>query len=258
MGRYRAVLFDMFDTLVRFDRRRLPRFRVGERDVWSSVVLLHPVLEAAIPGLTLETFYAAFLWSYQEAERRRAADHREITAADRFALLYEHLGVDPSTVSTGVTQELLRIHMACLAGAAVAMPGQAELLIGLRGRYQLGVVSNFDYSPTVERILRDGGIRSLFEAVVVSDAVGWRKPRAVIFETAFQIMGIGAGDCLFVGDRPDIDVAGAKAVGMDSAWLNPDRTPLPGGLVRPDYDLANLSELARVLDDAGSVGANRA
>lgn len=258
MARYRAVLFDMFDTLVRFDRDRLPRARVGEREVRSSVALLHPVLEAALPGLTLEDFHAAFLWSYQEAERRRAADHREIAAADRFGLLYERLGVDPSTVPVSITQELLGIHMACLVGAAVAMPGQGELLAGLRGRYRLGVVSNFDYSPTVERILGEGGIRPLFEAVVVSDAVGWRKPRPVIFETAFRIMGIAAEDCLFVGDRPDIDVAGARGVGMDAAWLNPERIPLPPGLASPDYDVGHLSELAQALGGTGSVGANRA
>ena len=113
-------------------------------------------------------------------------------------------------------------------------------------------------SPTVERILGEGGIRPLFEAVVVSDAVGWRKPRPVIFETAFRIMGITAEDCLFVGDRLDIDVAGARGVGMDAAWLNPERIPLPPGLAPPDYDVGHLSELGRALDGTGSVGANRA
>jgi len=32
---YRAVLFDLFDTLVRFDRDRLPAVRVNGREIRS-------------------------------------------------------------------------------------------------------------------------------------------------------------------------------------------------------------------------------
>jgi FMN phosphatase YigB (HAD superfamily) len=61
-------------------------------------------------------------------------------------------------------------------------------------------------------------------------------------------MGVAAGECLFVGDRPDIDVAGAKGVGMAAAWLNPARAPLPPGLPAPDLDLAGLSDLRPALE----------
>ena len=43
-------------------------------------------------------------------------------------------------------------------------------------------------------------------------------------------LGVGTAECLFVGDRPDIDVAGARGVGMAAAWLNPAGLPLPEGL----------------------------
>ncbi len=105
------------------------------------------------------------------------------------------------------------------------------------------MVSNFDYTPTVRRILTDSGILGRFETVIVSDTVGWRKPRPDIFHRALADMGVSAGECLFVGDRPDIDVAGAKGVGMAAAWLNPARAPLPDGLPAPDLDLAGLSDL---------------
>jgi putative hydrolase of the HAD superfamily len=128
------------------------------------------------------------------------------------------------------------------------MPGQAELLDWLRDRYRLAVVSNFDYTPTVHRILADGGILRRFETVVVSDTVGWRKPRPDIFERALAEMGLDAQDCLFVGDRPEIDVAGAKGVGMAAAWLNVDRAPLPPGLPAPDLDLGGLPDLRPALE----------
>ena len=248
MAPYSAVLFDMFDTLVRFDRGRLPAATIGGREVRSSVPMLHDVAAAALPGVGLETFHDAFFWSYQEAERIRADTHVEVPAHRRLEIFYRRMGVDPATVPRAVTERLLLTHMTCLASAAEPMPGQEELLDWLRGRYRLGVVSNFDYTPTVHRILMEGGILGRFETVVVSDEVGWRKPRPVIFQRALAAMGLRPEECLFIGDRPEIDVAGAKAMGMAAAWLNPDRAPLPPGLPAPDLDISGLAELRRALE----------
>jgi FMN phosphatase YigB (HAD superfamily) len=245
---YTTILFDLFDTLVRFDRSRLPILRLRGREARTSVGLLHPVAAPALPGVTVEAFYDAFYWSYAEAERRRAADHREIAAHERFALLYGRLGVEASAVPADVTQRLLTIHMTCLVAAAEPMPGQGALLDWLQGRYRLGIVSNFDYTPTVRRILGEGDLTHRFEVVVVSDTVGWRKPRPIIFEQAFQTLGVTPQECVFVGDRPDIDVVGARGVGMDVAWLNPDRSPLPTGLPSPDFDVTGLADLRAILE----------
>jgi putative hydrolase of the HAD superfamily len=249
MARFTTVLFDMFDTLVRLDRERLPAVRIGAREVRSSVPELHPLAGAALPGVGLDAFYEAFLWAYQEADRLRAETHREVPARERLELVYRRLGADPAGVPAELTERLLATHMRCLARAAEPMPGQPELLAWLDGRYRLGIVSNFDYTPTVRHILADGGILDRFEAVVVSDAVGWRKPGAAIFESAFAALGVGPAECLFVGDRPDIDVAGAKAVGMTVAWLNPARDPFPPGLPPPDFALERLDQLREVLRD---------
>jgi HAD superfamily hydrolase (TIGR01549 family) len=257
MREYTTVLFDLFDTLVRFDATRLPAVEINGREVRSSVGLLYPLAAPAFPGVGLEEFYAAFLWSYQEAERRRAATHREIPAGERLGLFYVRLGFEPMAVPTAVTDALLQTHMTALAAAAEPMPGRPELLAWLAGRYRLGVVSNFDYTPTVHRILDEAGILGEFGAVVVSDAIGWRKPRRDIFEAAFARLEVEPRECLFVGDRPEIDVLGAKAVGMDAAWLNPDRATLPEGLPAPEFDVSGLSDLRPILEGPGSFPAKR-
>ncbi len=248
MPRYSTVLFDMFDTLVRFDRRRLPRMRLGDREIFSSVGCLYPVASPALPGVTLEAFYEAFAASYRDAEARRGAEHREVPAVERFGFCYARLGFDPAAMPPGLTARLIDIHAACLAAVAEPLPGRPELLDWLAGRYRLGLVSNFDYTPTVSRILTEGGILDRFEVVVVSDGVGWRKPSARIFEAALAGLGANPAECLFVGDRADIDVAGAKAVGMAAAWFNPEAAPFPEGLPAPDFTLAHLGELRAVLE----------
>jgi FMN phosphatase YigB (HAD superfamily) len=95
--------------------------------------------------------------------------------------------------------------------------------------------------------LREAGIVDLFETIVVSDAVGWRKPAPTIFRQTLDRMGLEAGEALFVGDRADIDVAGARAMGMDAAWLNPAAEPLPPGLAPPTYELRDLADLRAIL-----------
>jgi FMN phosphatase YigB (HAD superfamily) len=251
---YTTILFDLFDTLVRLNRERLPLAEIGGRDVRSSVAWLHPVAAAELPGVGLADFYDALMWSYREAERRREIDHREVSARERFGLCYTRLGLSPGGVPDGLTDRLLDVHMRCLAGAAEAMPGRGDLLDWLRGRYRLGLVSNFDYSPTVARILEADGLRERFEAVVVSDAVGWRKPSPAIFEAALAGLGVRAGECLFVGDRPELDVTGAKAVGMAAAWLNEAGAPFPDGLPSPDFTLRGLAELRAILETMDRAG----
>ncbi len=245
---YTTVLFDMFDTLVRLDRSRLPVARVGGREIHSSAPELHRVAAALLPGLDLEAFYEAFLWSYQEADRLRADTHREVPAPERLRLFYRRVGLEVDRVPAELTDRLLATHTACLARVAQPMPGQVELLDWLAGRYRLGVVSNFDYTPTVRRILAEAGILDRFETVVVSDAVGWRKPRAVIFEEARTALGVSASECLFIGDRLDIDVAGAKGAGMAAGWMNPDGHPVPPDAPPPDYVLQGLDDVRLALE----------
>jgi FMN phosphatase YigB (HAD superfamily) len=96
-------------------------------------------------------------------------------------------------------------------------------------------------------MLETAGVADLFDVIVVSDAIGWRKPRPEIFEAALHQVGVAPGDALFVGDRADIDVVGAQRMGMPVAWVNRDRAPLPTGIAPPDYEIRDLGELAPVL-----------
>jgi putative hydrolase of the HAD superfamily len=245
---YRAVLFDLFDTLVAFDRNRLPEVQVNGRVIRSTAGRLHAALLPFAPRVELGPFVDALMWSWNEAERLRSEDNREVAAPERLGLLLERLGLDPGGLGPEALPILLDTHMRELSRAVVFPPHHAPLLRALRRRYQLAVVSNFDYSPTARGILAREGIADLFETVLVSDEIGWRKPKPVIFETALARLGIDAADALFVGDRVDIDVVGAQGVGMGSAWINPDRVPLPPDVRPPDFEIRDLAELGPILD----------
>lgn len=243
----RAVMFDLFDTLVRFDRDRLPEVRIDGRVVRSTAGRLHPVLASVAPQVTLEAFYAALVESWREAERRRAHDHREVAASERFTYLLRRLGLEPAACPPDLVHRLLETHRSELSRAAEFPAHHRTLLVDLAARHRLAVVSNFDYSPTAEGLLAEAGVAGLFTAVLVSDAVGWRKPAPAIFLEALRRLDVAPGEALFVGDRPDIDVAGAQAVGVPAVWLNPGREALPEGVAPPAHEIRDLGELRRIL-----------
>ncbi|MBI2204872.1 MAG: HAD family hydrolase [Candidatus Rokubacteria bacterium] len=238
-----AILFDLFDTLVLFERERLPRLVVNGREVRSTAGQLHEVLRRHANTVPLDQCYDALLWSWQEAERLRAVDHREVPAAERFGFWLTRLDVDPAGCPAGFVESLLDTHRRELAKAAEFPAHHGPLLERLAQRFRLAVVSNFDYTPTALGILEAGGVVDLFATIVVSDEVGWRKPRREIFDVALERLGVAPADAVFVGDRADIDVLGAQRVGMRVAWINRKAEPLPPDIPPPTWELRDLAEL---------------
>jgi HAD superfamily hydrolase (TIGR01509 family) len=109
---------------------------------------------------------------------------------------------------------------------------------------RLGVVSNAD--GRVEDQLRGFGLRGHFEVVVDSQLAGVAKPDPGIFRAALDAMGVSAAAALYVGDIPEVDVAGARAAGM--AALLYDRWDVHSDGLGPR--LLRLSELPALLDAA--------
>jgi HAD superfamily hydrolase (TIGR01549 family) len=244
---YRAILFDLFDTLVSFDRSRLPELSINGRVIRSTAGKLHEAFRPFAPEVELGRFVDALMWSWQEAERIRNENYREVAAPERLGFLIERLGLEPAALGDEAMSTLLATHMRELSKAIVFPAHHGPLLRALRERYRLAVVSNFDYTPTARGVLEREGIADVFDIILVSDEVGWRKPKPLIFEAALERLEVAAGEALFVGDRIDIDVAGAQGVGMGSAWINPEGTAVPPDVRPPDYEIRDLAELGPIL-----------
>jgi len=248
--RYDAIFFDLFDTLVHFDRDRLPEITIAGRAVRSTAGCLHALLQPHAPAVSLEACYDALLASWKEAERQRAIDDREVSAPERFRDFFGRLALEGAALHPELATSLIEAHRAELSKAASFPAHYGPLLRRLAPRFTLAVVSNFDYTPTAIGILESAGVLELFAAVIVSDEVGWRKPRPDIFRRALAATGADPARTLFVGDRADIDVEGAHRVGMDAAWINPARDPLPPGVGTPEYEIRDLAELEGIVGPA--------
>lgn len=86
----------------------------------------------------------------------------------------------------------------------------------------MGVVSNCAFSQEVIRYeLAKYGLADHLAFVMVSADYSVRKPNRLLFETAAAKLGVAPENIWFVGDDLDLDIKGAKSVGMKAVWLSP-------------------------------------
>jgi len=92
-----------------------------------------------------------------------------------------------------------------------------KLLERLKGRYSLGIVSNF--YGNLPFICRQVGLARFFDVVVDSSNVGYSKPDPRIFFSALNRLQVDPKESVFVGDSISRDLRGAKSLGMPHIWM---------------------------------------
>lgn len=220
----RAVLFDLDDTLT-----------LRRACVTSFASIFASEFEARLERIAIEQLIPLLIEIDQGGYNpRRGEELRERLAwrdAPSAALLEEHwLRRFPDAVVPG-------------PGLYAVLGALAEA--GLR----LGVVTNGGARSQNRKIDRLG-LRERLQAVIVSEAVGCKKPDPKIFEIACrELGGLAAGDCWFVGDHPENDVRGAAAFGMTAVWITHgvDGHAWPADAPKPAHRISALSELLPLL-----------
>ena len=120
-----------------------------------------------------------------------------------------------------------------------------RILQMLKEKYRLGIISN--YSAELSDYLKECGLYSYFDAVVISAEVGYEKPDPRIYKYFLEKMSCDAADCLYVGDHP-FDVMGAKRAGMGMVWLNNIYDNMPEFIKeKPDYTIRTIDKLTEIL-----------
>ncbi len=117
---------------------------------------------------------------------------------------------------------------------------------------KLGILSNtFINAVTLERHLAQFGILDFLTTKAYSYQYGFRKPDSRIFIAAAKNMGLEPANILFVGDRLDLDIAGAKAANMPvvlkKAYTN-------GGKKIPQdvKTIEKISQLPEIIEEINS------
>ena len=183
----RAVVFDLWDTLVDWD----------------------------VPGWARLQDSMAALAGVEPAEfARRWRETHEARSLGTLPDYLRSLGVDEELVPRFAS---MRLEWA--RAALVPRPGAVETLEDLRARgFRLGMVSVC--SEEVPALWEETRFAGLFDSTVFSCSVGLRKPDPRIYLLACEQLAVEPAEALFVGDGANDELAGAERVGMRSVLVH--------------------------------------
>ena len=126
-------------------------------------------------------------------------------------------------------------------------PDAPAVLQNLSEAYLLGIIANQPLGT--EDRLRAYGIRDYFSMILSSEEEGISKPDPELFRRAIARAGCLPEEACMIGDRPDNDIAPAKAIGLHTVRI---RQGL-GGLMpvteethRADATVNSLTELLSI------------
>jgi putative hydrolase of the HAD superfamily len=195
--KYKAVIFDLFGTLVY-------KFPVDE-----SIKVLQEMAEV----LNVPQNEFVRLWFSTFSERHSGCFPDLDADIDYVA---QRLGAQPDSQQI---KTAARINLEYVSTHIVPRPGAVFLLEYLRSNtYKIGLVSN--WSDEVSSVWRDIPISKYFDVSIFSCKAGIMKPDPRIYQMALEQLSVRAGECLFIGDGDSSEMNGAVEVGMDALLIS--------------------------------------
>lgn len=124
-------------------------------------------------------------------------------------------------------------------------PGVRRTLVELTRRgLRLGVITDAPRFKAYQRLDR-AGVTDFFDFVLTTTDHGKQKPDPKPFQVALERFGFTPQECLMVGDWPERDLAGARNVGMRTAWAKWGASDKDAD-VEADFVLDRFADLLKV------------
>jgi FMN phosphatase YigB (HAD superfamily) len=246
---FKAVVLDLFDTLVKWEPERLPLMELRGKTIRTTMPWVFPKLaELFGSAFDRDQFIEVYSAVVEEILEEREREKIEITCHERFHRTLRRMNLGLADYAIEHAETLTRVHMGAVRSVTWAPAGRVAAVRHIAPHFRLGLLSNFDDGQCGHEVLADTGVADLFEAVVISADVRLRKPDRRIFEHMRDRLKLDPHEILFVGDTPRDDVLGASEAGMKTVWISKGQARIPEGIPDPDFIITDLSDLPRVLE----------
>lgn len=228
--KYKAVLFDLDNTLIDFMRMK----RLCTEEAVSGMIA------AGLP-----------------MDKKKAVDimykmYMEHGIEDQ-TIFQKFLKKTQGKIDYKILAEGINCYRRVKSSFTEPYPKVISTLLELRRMgLKLGVVSD---APRLQAWLRLAGMRlsEFFDFVITKDDVEGRlKPDELPFRAALDKLGIPPGQILFVGDNPERDIKGANRAGMASVLARYESQPAQkgGSREKAKYEIFDVSELIKIVKNA--------
>ncbi len=232
MNKLQHIFFDLDRTLWDFEssadeafRRIYDRFELSSFSIPSSKEF-HKVY----------TVHNNRLWdSY-----RKGNITKEELRGRRFVETLYSFNVSDKELGDKIGDEYIRLSPLIVR----LLPYALQILEYLRAQeYKLHIITNgFVEVQTVK--LRESDMRKYFQHIITSEEAGVKKPDPAIFNFAIEKTGAIPEESIMIGDDYEVDIEGAKKVGMKTVLFD------PGSIFKNpdcDYHIRCLDEIEEIL-----------
>jgi putative hydrolase of the HAD superfamily len=123
-------------------------------------------------------------------------------------------------------------------------PFSHEALSYLKERYKLYVLTNGFRQVQITK-LKNCNLEKYFTKLICSEDAGTQKPKPEIFRYALKTVNAKKIESIMIGDDMNVDIIGAKKVGIDQVFFNPHKTI---HVENPTFEINSLIQLLDIFD----------
>ena len=185
------------------------------------------------------------LYSKINVKYWKMLERNELTKAEilvgRFQEFFEKIGVDVT-----IAESFNKDYQVVLGDYVVFVDKAKEVLLSQKGKYTIAAVTN-GTKIAQEKKLHLSGLNKIFDAIFISENIGFEKPHKAFFDYVFKKLGIcNKNEVLLIGDSLTSDMKGGAVAGVDTCWFNPGHHP--NTLNIPiTYEIDNLAQIENIV-----------
>lgn len=155
-----------------------------------------------------------------------------------------------SAEADALAAEAFAVFWRCRQQVAL-YPESVRLLQQLSQCYTLGALSNGNACLTAV------GLAAYFRFHFAGEDFAAAKPAPDMFLAALTRTGVAPHEALHIGDHPVDDMQGARAVGMQTLWINLAGKPWPLDTPAPDFSVTQLAQILTLLSPGSRDACHR-
>lgn len=216
--KYTDLIFDLYGTLVDIHTEE-------DEATWERTAVYYGFYGAHYTGRELKEAFEAHMKKRKASAGESYECFPDLPCEVTFAQLFRDKGIIENAQALGfhaaqmfrlLSMEYIRLY-----------DGVMEALAAFRKKgYRLWLLSNAQRVFTAYE-LRYLGLDDQFDGIYISSDYGCRKPDMRFFRALLEEHDLDISKCLMIGNDRNTDIAGAKAVGMDTLYMHTNITP-PG------------------------------
>jgi YjjG family noncanonical pyrimidine nucleotidase len=239
MKKYRHLFFDLDNTIWDFNLNAYYALKLTFEKYQLDINLY-------------DTFYEIYtvnnerLW---DLYRQNKITKDELSKS-RFEISFRETGI------TGIhASDFNRDYLSQMPLQTRLCDGARSVLEKLSEKYDMHIITN-GFAEVQYKKLRNSDLSHFFRKVFVSEEIKSPKPSPEIFRHALKTCSARKKESLMIGDSWDVDIVGAKEIGMDQVYYNPtseisvdEISPIDQkeGSKTMTYHIRNLNELLTFL-----------